>query len=70
MKSECFEFADVGKVKHEVVEEEVENENCAQNKEDNSSGQENLPAMGFVHYITTNITWVTQFCDVRMPAIM
>jgi hypothetical protein len=66
-KLECIEFADVGKVKHEVVEDKVEDKSSAQNKENGNSGQENLPAMGFVHYITTNITWVTQFleCSLR-----
>ena len=48
-KLECIKCADVGKVKHDVVEEEVEDKISAQNKEDSSSGQENLPAMGFVH---------------------
>lgn len=70
MKSESFEFADVSKVKYEVVEEHMADKKCPQNKEDNSSGQENLSAMGFVHYITTDITWVIQFHDVRVPAIM
>jgi len=42
------------------VKEEVEDKNSAKNKGDGSSGQENLPAMGFVHYITSNRTWVTQ----------
>jgi hypothetical protein len=53
---ECIECADVGKVKHDMVEEEVEDKNSAQNKEDGSTGQENLPTVGFVHYITSNIT--------------
>jgi hypothetical protein len=55
-KLECSEFADVGQVNYDVVEGEVEDKNSTQNKEDGSTGQEYLPAMGFVHYITTNIT--------------
>jgi len=57
---ERTEFAVVGEVKPDMVEEEVEDKNSTQNKEDGSSGQENLPAMGFVHCITSNITWVAQ----------
>ena len=38
----------------------MEYKNSSQNKEDGSSGQENMPAIGFVHYITSNITWATQ----------
>jgi len=70
MKLECIECADVGKVKHDIVEEEVEDKNSVQNKEDGSSGQENLAAMWFVHYITSNITWVTQLHEfICMPAM-
>lgn len=69
-KLECIKCADVGKVKHDVVEEEVEDKISAQNKEDSSSGQENLPAMGFVHYITTKIAWVTQFHEHNILAMM
>jgi hypothetical protein len=58
VKPECFEFAEVGKVKHELMEQEVEKETLAQNRKDNSSGEENPPAMGFVQYTATNITWV------------
>jgi hypothetical protein len=51
MKSEvCFEFADVGKVKREPDDKEAQEESCAQNKEENSKGQEeNMPEMGFVY---------------------
>jgi hypothetical protein len=37
MKLECIKFADVGQVKHDMGEEEVEDKNSAQNKEDGSS---------------------------------
>jgi len=63
MRLECIEFADIGEVKHGMVEKDMEDKNSAQNKGDGSSGQENLPAMGFVHYITSNITWVTQLYE-------
>jgi hypothetical protein len=60
MQSEvCFEFADVGKVKHEPEEKEEEEESCAQNKEENIKEQEeNLPEMGFVHQIINIIATV------------
>jgi hypothetical protein len=46
MRLECIEFADIGEVKHGMVEKDMEDKNSAQNKGDGSSGQENLPAMG------------------------
>jgi hypothetical protein len=50
MKSEvCFEFPDVGKVKQELDDKEVQEASCAQNKEENNEEQEeNMPEMGFV----------------------
>jgi hypothetical protein len=56
----CFEFADVSKVKHEVQEKERSAQNEEENNEavsnlKNDKEQENLPQMGFVHCIISNI---------------